>query len=181
MAGEIVKTNIDGLVIRINKVIGDVRGVLCELAPKGLEDEMLSAGVKNVYASMPTQRGIARGGHYHLRQIENLYTLAGTVLWVFCDMRGDSKTKGNVFPVILGWQKPPDEKGVQVLTIDQNKMAQVMVPPGVYHIFAPLTEEKAVVLNLASRAYDKTDYAYPELSSLPEVKKVLDSFGVSII
>lgn len=178
MAGEIITTSIDGLKIRINKVVGDARGALCELAPKGFEDEMLSAGVRNIYAAVATQKGIARGGHYHFRQVENLYTLSGTLLWIFVDMRQDSKTSGKTFAVIVGWSKPADAKGIQFYTIDQNQMAQIFCPAGVYHIFAPLTDEKAIVVDLSSVSYDKSDYAYPELSSLPDAKKILDNFGV---
>ncbi len=181
MAEEIIKTNIDGLAIRINKVIADARGVLCELSPKGFEDDFFSAGIRNLYASIPTQKGIARGGHYHFRQIENLYTLSGTLLWIFADMRPESKTKENVYSVIVGWSAPEESKGLQVFTIDKNQMAQILCPAGVYHIFAPLTDEKAIVIDASSTPYDKTDYVYPDISSLPQVKKILDDFGVKIL
>ncbi len=181
MTAEIIKTNIDGLVIRINKVIVDQRGVLCELAPEGLADKFFSAGIRNLYASIPTQKGIARGGHYHLRQIENLYALSGTLLWIFSDLRPESKTKGKVYSVIVGWSAPEESKGLPIFTIDKNQMAQIFCPAGVYHIFAPLTDEKAIVIDASSTPYDKTDYVYPDISSLPQVKKILDDFGVKIL
>ncbi len=178
MNGEIIKTNIEGLIIRLNKVVKDERGALCEIAPKGFEDELFSAGIRNIYASIPTKKGIARGGHNHFHQIENLYTLSGTLLWVFADVRETSLTKGEVFAVIVGWKKPDDAKGFPVYTIDDGRFAQIYLQPGIYHIFAPLTDEKTIVIDASSTPYDRSDYGYPELSTLPKVKEILDKFGV---
>ncbi len=180
MAGEIIKTNIDGLTIRLNKVVRDEKGFLCELAPKGFEDELLAAGVKNIYAVAATQEKIARGGHHHLRQIENLFALSGTLLWVFADMRKESKSFGNVYAVVVGMKKPEATIEVPFYTIDQNQMAQITAPPGVYHIFSSLTKDVAVVVDASSEPYDKSDYAYTELSELPEVEKILEKFGVRL-
>jgi|SRR3989344_2783071 len=178
MTGEITETNIDGLIIRMNKVVGDARGYLCELAPAGIHDEFFSTGVKNVHASIATQKGIARGGHYHFKQNENFYTLSGTSLLIFADFREGSKTRGNVYAVIVGNSKPSDTKGLPAYVISENKMAQIYVPAGVYHIFGPLTDEKLIIVSFSSEQYSKEDYAYPKLEEIPKVKKILDDFGV---
>lgn len=181
MTGETINTNIDGLVIRLNKVVADGRGILCELAPKGFEDELFSAGIRNLYASIPTQKGIARGGHYHLKQTENLFTLSGTLLWIFADMREGSSTKGNVYAVIVGMKRPADSKGLPTFVIEQNSFAQICAPAGIYHIFAPLTDEATIVIDASSSPYDKSDYVYPEASSLSKVVEILGNFGVKQI
>lgn len=180
MVGEIIKTKIDGLLIKLNKVVADSRGALCELAPAGFSDESFSSGVKNIHASIATKKGIARGGHYHLKQNENFYTLSGTALIVFADFRKNSKTTGNVYSVIVGSTKPADSKGLPAYTIDLGGLAQIFVPAGVYHIFSPLTDEKLILVSFSSENYDKADYAYPKPEELSGVKKILDNFGVEI-
>ena len=178
IAREILKTNIDGLVIRMNKVVAGATGALCELAPAGFSDEFFSTGVKNIYASIATAKGSARGGHYHMRQNENFYVLSGTLLWIFVDFRENSKTNGEIFSVITGFAFPKENKNIPAYTIDKNQMAQLFIPAGVYHIWGQLSEEKAVVLAVSSEHYDKTDYAYPKIEELPKVKKILDEFNM---
>ncbi len=176
MSEQLIKTPIEGLKIRINKVVPDHRGYLCELAPRGSEDEMLSSGIKNIYLSTATQKKVSRGGHYHFKNIENFFTLYGTALWFFKDFRKNSKTKGKIFNVILGSQ---DFKGdLLSITIDQNKMAQVIVPPEVYHAYYPISQEPVLVLAIASEPYTKEDYVYPSSAELKEFDEVLRKSGI---
>jgi len=181
MFGETIKTNIDGLVIKLNKVVSDSRGALCELAPAGFSDGFFSSGVKNIHASIAEKKGIARGGHYHLKQNENFYTLSGTSLIVFADFRKNSKTAGNIYSVIVGSTKPADAKGSPAYTIDSGGLAQIFVPAGVYHIFSPLTDEKLILVSFSSEHYDKADYAYPKTEELSDVKNILEKFEVKFI
>ncbi len=180
MPEEIIKTNIDGLVIRLNKVVSDSRGALCELAPAGFSDDFFSTGVKNIHASIATKKGIARGGHYHLKQNENFYTLSGTSLIVFADFRKNSKTNGNVYSVIVGSTKPADAKGLPAYTIDSGSLAQIFVPAGVYHIFSPLTDEKLILVSFSSESYSKEDSVFPKPDELSDVKKILEKFEVAL-
>ena len=159
---ELVETTIADLKIRINKVIEDQRGFLCELAPKGLNDELLVGGVRNIYASTAIGKGKGRGGHYHEKNIESFFTLSGTALWFFHDFRQKSPTFDTSYAVILGLESPEDMP-CPVYTVSQSKMAQVSVPPGVYHVFYPLTDKPVTVVALASEGFDKNDYVYPEV------------------
>jgi len=166
-----VETGISGLKIKVNKVVMDKRGVLCELSA-GENDNFLASGVKNIYASIATGKHTARAGHFHFKNVENFYTLSGTALWFFKDCRKGSPTHGKEFKIILGFDKPNVSTKTPFLTIDNSQMAQVLVPSGVYHIFWPLTEAPVTVLAIASEPYDKDDYARPD-SEIPTIDKIL--------
>lgn len=172
-----IETGIKGLKIKINKVVTDKRGVLCELS-KVESDAFLSKGIKNIYSSMATGKHIPRAGHYHFKNIENFYTLAGTALWFFRDYRKDSSTYKKKFKIILGFDSPNlsgnATSKIPSLTIDGSQMAQVLVPAGVYHIFWPLTEKTVIVLALASELYDKDDYGYLPSEETPDFDSILE-------
>lgn len=177
---EVVKTNIDGLLIRINKVIKDNRGFLAEIAPLGLEDTFLEAGVKNVYVSVATEKHVARADHFHKKNIENFFTISGTALWLFIDCRKDSPTFNNFYSVVLGYNKPPVEVNAPHYIIENSQMAQTLIPAGVYHAFWPLTEDSVTVLAIASEQYDKDDYGKIDLNNYPEIKEHLNKFGIKL-
>jgi len=176
---EIIKTDINGLTIRINKVVKDNRGFLAELAPLGTGDPFLKSGVKNVYVSVASKKHIPRAGCLHNKTIENFYTLSGTALWIFWDSRSTSPTFNKVFTVILG-SKAPSMARDPFYTIDESKMAHVYVPTGVYHTFLPLTDEPVTVLAMSSHQYDESDYKKADLKLIPNIKEKLDEYGIVI-
>jgi len=167
---EVIKTPIEGLKIGLNKTIGDVRGYLCEVAPGGTENEFVGGKIGNVYCATATQKGIARGGHYHNSLIENFYTLTGSALWLFKDFRESSKTFGETYVAIFG-----DEK-VEGIEADQyvlpESMAQLLVPEGVYHVFYPLTDKKVIVMALTNLPHDNDDYVRLAVEEDDDLKKL---------
>lgn len=168
---KIINTPIDGLKININKVIGDKRGVLCEILPDGTNNKFLNHKIGNIYASIATGRE-ARAGHYHFKNIENFYTLSGTALWIFKDYRKESPTFEKTYDVILGFDNVK-VKDTESYTIDNNYMAQVMIPAGVYHVFYPMTETPVTVLAIASEPHDDKDYARIKPEEIPEIKDIM--------
>ncbi len=177
---EVVNTGIEGLLIRINKVVKDDRGFLAEIAPFGLEDAFLKAGVKNIYVSAATEKNVARAGHLHKKNIENFFTVAGTALWLFVDCRQDSPTFKKFYSVILGYKKTTSESNIPSYIIEDSQMAQVLIPAGVYHVFWPLTEDRVTVLAIASESYNKDDYDKIDLNNYPEIKEHLNKFGIKV-
>jgi len=178
---EIVNTNIQGLTIRINKVMSDERGFLGEMAPSFASDSFFKAGVNNIYVSVAKKKLVARAEHYHNKNIENFFTISGTALWLFIDFRKDSPTFNNFYTVILGAKKALSDNGIPSYTVDDLKMAQVLVPTGVYHVYWSLTDEDVAVLAIASEPYDKNDYERPDIRTLEnfsQVKLHLEKFGI---
>lgn len=177
---EFIKTNIDGLLLRKNKVVKDTRGFLAEIAPAGSEDALLVEGIKNIYASIATGKHIARAGHLHKKNIENFFTISGTALWLFVDCRKESPTFNKYHMVILGSKPPSFETDIPYYTIEGSIIAQAFIPAGVYHVFWPLTDENVTVLAIASESYDKNDYDKIDLKNYPEIRSRLAEFGIVV-
>jgi len=170
---EIIKTNIVGLKIKLNKVIGDARGYLYEVLPGGNDSELIGGKIGNVYCSTATQKGIARGGHYHHKLLENFYTLSGTCLWLFKDFRKDSQTFGKTYAVITGEK----DENANIKDIDSyflpDALAQILVPEGVYHVYYPLTEKKVEVLAITNLPHDNDDYVKFDPKEDEDLAKIL--------
>ncbi|TRZ83871.1 hypothetical protein D4R86_00015 [bacterium] len=167
----IIKTTIDGLMIKLNKVVGDERGYLYEIAPNGNKNKLINGKIGNIYCSTATQKNIARGGHYHHQLIEIFYTLTGTALWLFKDFRKNSKTFGKIYAVVLGKKDKninSNFKKTNAYYLPES-MAQVLVPAGVYHVYYPLTEKKVEVLAVTNLPHDNDDY----IRFIPEEDKNL--------
>lgn len=177
---ESVNTNINGLLIRINKVVRDSRGFLAEIMPFGFEDTFLQAGLKSIHVSVATEKNVARAGHLHKKNVENFFTVSGTALWLFVDCRKESPTFNNFYSIILGQKNPISETSVPSYIIEDSQMAQVLVPTGVYHIFWPLTDEDVTILALSSEPYNKDDYEKLDLKNIPGIKEKLIQYGIVI-
>lgn len=179
---EIVKTNIEGLTIRINKVVRDKRGFLAEISRSAKDDDFLKLGIQNIYISVATEKKVARGGHFHKKNAENFLTLSGTTLWLFIDCRKESPTFNNFYSVILGSDKLQIETDISYYTLDDSKMAQTLIPPGVYHIFWPLTNASVMVLAIASEPFkeDREDHFTIDLNERKDIKNHLMKFGISV-
>jgi dTDP-4-dehydrorhamnose 3,5-epimerase-like enzyme len=171
---EIIETPINGVKISLNKVIGDVRGHLCEIAPGGTKNSFVGGNIGNVYCATATQKGVARGAHYHHKLIENFYTLTGSALWLLKDFRKDSKTFGETYAVVFG------DKKVVGINADQyvspENMAQLLVPNGVYHVFYPLTDKEVIVLALTNLPHDNDDYIRLEPENDKDLKGLVKKY-----
>lgn len=178
---QVIKTPIPDLVINLNKVVGDHRGFLAEMAPGGNEHPFMAHGFKNLYASVATGKHIARAGHYHFKSWENHYTLTGTALWLFTDFRKDQPTFGQSFELIAGGKVLDNiRKGVASYTLDRQVMAQVYCGPGINHIVWPLTDEPVVIVDAASEPYTKEDYAYPKLAEIQNIESIVSKYGIKL-
>jgi len=180
MAEKVIDTGIEGLRIKLNKIVPDERGALCEMAPGGFVHEFFRDGVRNMYSSIATGKHVARAGHWHHKNVENFFTLTGTALWAFKDMREDSKTAGKTFAVVLGFDDIGTVDGVDSHTIDKSEFAQFVVPTGVYHIYWPLTEKQVTAVAVASQPYKCADYEYVDWNTIPEMRKLARVFGIPV-
>ena len=178
--GEILKTPIANLLIRRNKVVMDARGYLCELAPGGLKDEMLAAGVSNLVAVGATKQFVPRGSHYHLTNIDNAWFVAGSAMWFFHDFRGASSSRGVNYAVVVGYEAPPKRfSDLPHALIRDGVMAHIQIPAGVYHIMWPLTKAPAVLIETASVPYDEKDYVRMKPREVPGLMEFMQRYGLA--
>lgn len=172
MNAKTIAAPIKNVYIHFNSIVGDERGVFCNIAPGGTDNPIFSDGIKNISAPIATQKLVARGGHYHFRLKEHFYTLSGIALFYLYDFRPDSPTYQTGYALILGFEKPKQDLGFPVYAIADGAMPQLEIPAGVYHIFWPLSEEKVVTVHTGSRDYDPADYARPTIEEVPGAKEV---------
>ena len=172
-----IETPINGLKIQLDKVVGDERGYFCDLAET--DNPLFEDGCAHIHASIAMKKGVARGAHYHYRLKENFYALSGTCLFIFHDFNKKSKTFGKTWSVILGFSNPKlNTKGTKSYFIDKGKLAQIEVPPYVYHAFWPLTNEKAIAFVTGTEGYDPSDFARPSIEEIPGAVKILKKYKI---
>lgn len=162
-----VATPIKGLNIYLNKVVSDPRGSYCDMAPGGTDNPLYADGIKHIHASIATHKYVPRGGHYHFELKENFFTLSGTALWYFYDFDKESETYGQSYAVILGYDKVGLDLGIPEYTIDAGAAAQLMIDPGVYHVYFPLTDAETVVAGTGSLDFDPKDYDRTKVEDVP--------------
>jgi len=140
---EVIKANIDGLLIIKPDVFGDDRGYFFETYSKrkyaeyGIEEDFVQ---DNISKSI---RGTIRGLHYQVgdkAQGKLCHVIKGKVLDVAVDIRFDSPTFGQYFSIEL---------------TDEDK-TQLWIPPGFAHGFAVLSDEVLFVYK-CTNYYSKPD------------------------
>lgn len=171
---------IEGLKVQPQKVIGDERGFLAEMLQGGTENPAASHGIRNIYASVATGKHTPRAAHYHYKNHEMFFTLTGTALWLFHDFRKDSPTFGMSQGVVVGNQKPDFPVFHDVFTLDDQKFVRIVVPAGVYHAYWPLTDEKVMVVSVASEQHSNADYWRGKPVEVPGFSEILSKYQISV-
>ena len=152
---EVIKTNIDGLLIIKPDVFGDDRGYFFETysnrkyAEYGIEEDFVQ---DNISKSL---KGTIRGLHYQVgdkAQGKLCHVIRGKVLDVAVDIRFDSPTFGQYFSIEL---------------TGEDK-TQLWIPPGFAHGFSVLSDEVLFVYK-CTNYYSKPDerailYKGPQLN-----------------
>lgn len=178
---DILKTDIEGLLVHPQKVVGDSRGLLAEMLQSGAASPLVAGhGIGNVYASIATGKHVARAAHFHFRNHEIFYTLTGSALWLFHDFREGSPTFGKSVGLVLGFDRLEGEPGHDSYLLADGKFAGVEVPVGVYHAFWPLSEEKVVTVAVASVPHDDADYDRRPPQEVPGFPEILAGYGIAL-
>jgi len=128
---------IDGVKARRAKVISDQRGRLGEIFRA---DDPMFEKFGQVYFTT-TYPGVVKAWHYHKKQTDHFYVIAGTVKIALYDQREGSPTYGTVNELYLGEHCP----GV------------VKIPPGVQHGWMCVSQTEACILNIPSEMYNYKD------------------------
>lgn len=183
-----LETPINGLKIHLNKVVGDQRGLFCDLAET--DNPIWKTKIKHLHASIAIKKGVARGEHYHVRLRENFWVFSGTALWIFHDFNKESKTFGKTWSLILGFSPKGNPlltkegrgvvvRGIKSYFIDQNKLAQIEINPYIYHAFWPLTKEPVIAIATGTTGYDPADFVKPATDEIIGAKKILEKYGIN--
>ena len=159
-----LKTPINGLKIYLNKIVGDKRGLFCDLAE--IDNPIWKTKIKHLHTSIGMKKGISRGEHYHLRLIENFWVLSGISLWIFHDFNEKSKTFGKTWSLVLDF--PPKK----------NRLTQIEIPPYVYHAFWPLTNQPAIAVATGTTGYDPKDFVKPKIDEVPGALSILKRYSL---
>jgi len=140
---EVIKTNIDGLLIIKPDVFGDDRGYFFETYSKRKYAEY---GIEEVFVQdniSKSLKGTIRGLHYQVgdkAQGKLCHVIKGKVLDVAVDIRFDSPTFGQYFSIEL---------------TGEDK-TQLWIPPGFAHGFSVLSNEVLFVYK-CTNYYSKPD------------------------
>lgn len=129
----------EGVVVLDLDEHADVRGSFTEV----FRPDWLPAGFQVAQANLSRSRaGVVRGMHYHRRQAD---------LWCF--------VAGRAYVVLADLRRVPEGSGAVVtatVEIDAaERLRAILIPPGVAHGFAALTD--ASLLYLVDRAFDGAD------------------------
>jgi len=128
---------IEGVKVKPLKVTADDRGKLMEILRS---DEPIFEKFGQIYVTVCKPR-VVKGWHYHKIQTDHFVCLQGTAKVVLYDARKDSRTHGQINEFILSW--------------DDQKL--VKIPTYVYHGFAALGKQDAMILNIPTEAYRHAD------------------------
>lgn len=131
-----MNTIIEGLYVSESKIIEDSRGALFQLG-QGQFKNLIAVTIKD---NKP------RGGHYHKKAIDEVWTVSGCALWFFIDMRDESTSKGKVFSCRAE------------INADSGTLTRIQIPAGVYHIIWKLSNEPMMFIETKTMTYDERDY-----------------------
>lgn len=173
---------IEGVRVELQRYIGNTDGGVIHLLPGGTDNaDCFKQGLHDVYAFTAHGKNVMRGGHYHHRLNELFFPMSGTALWILSDFRPDSPTFQKTSACILSIPEytPPKKTSFPVFSLLGDRcMPRIRVPAGVYHAIIPLTDERVTTTALGSEPYQKEDYAYPLLESIPDLAKLLEEIGI---
>lgn len=174
-----IATGIDNLILHKRRVVGDRRGVLSELAPGGVGKPPFSrSGVRHIYVSAATEKMVPRGEHYHRKNHEFFFIVAGVCLLICHDFRERSKTFGRTWAAVMSF-RPYKKKvgGIKNYAFTKDEFFAIEVPVGVWHAFVPLTKEPVEILAFSSLAkYTPKDYVKIKTGEIPAVEKIIKNF-----
>lgn len=165
MENNLIETGIDGCVITLMPAFEKNGGGVFHMLPGGSGNaDWYGGNILDVYGFFSKEPNAIRGGHYHPKLNEYFFPVSGTSLWILSDFRTTSPTFGKTVSITLG-DKPEEHP-------------RLRVPAGVYHAIAPLTADGFTIIALGTTPFDKEDYVYPTVDEVPDMKSILETFGI---
>lgn len=135
-----IESRIDGVKIVPLRQISDERGKIMHML-KSTDPHFVQFGEIYFSCAWP---GVVKGWHIHKKMTVNNAVLVGHVKLVLCDVRPDSKTKGELMELFIG----------------EDNYCLVQIPPGIANGYKTYGEKMAIMANCASIPHDKNEIAY---------------------
>lgn len=157
------------------KLIWDNRWYIWELVEWWINNPFLDWKLWHIYNSVASYKKVPKWWHYHFKNIDRFSVLTWSTLCIFVDYRGKEK---KVFAYIAWDKKYENNFWIKNFTIDEWYMITVKVPTEVYHLFIPLTDNKSVIMSLASEKHDDQDYVRIDPFEINEIKNLLSNFEI---
>jgi len=126
---------IDGVRLKRLTPIADERGRLMEMLRR---DDELFIEFGQVYLTT-MYPGVTKAWHYHKVQHDHFVCVHGMIKLALYDEREASPTKGVVNEFFIGQHNP----------------LLVQIPPGVWHGFKNVGDAECLVVNVATKPYDR--------------------------
>ncbi len=128
---------IDGVTTKLLKCIPDERGRLMEILRN---DDEIFTGFGQVYMTT-TYPHVVKAWHYHKKQDDYITCVKGMLKLVLYDGRKRSPTFSEINEFFIG---------------DHNRTL-VKVPKMIYHGWKCVSEEEAIVINVPTKPYNRTN------------------------
>jgi dTDP-4-dehydrorhamnose 3,5-epimerase len=128
---------IDGVQVKALRVIPDERGRLMEILRN---DDEIFQQFGQVYMTT-TYPNVVKAWHYHKLQTDNVAVVKGMLKLVLYDRRDGSPTKGEINEFFIGEHNP----------------LLVQIPKEVYHGWMCISETEAIVVNIPTEPYNRTE------------------------
>jgi dTDP-4-dehydrorhamnose 3,5-epimerase len=128
---------IKGVKVKALRVIPDERGRLMEILRN---DDELFQQFGQVYMTT-TYPNVVKAWHCHKIQTDNVAVVKGMLKLVLYDRRDGSPTKGEINEFFIGEHNP----------------LLVQIPQEVYHGWMCISETEAIVINIPTESYNRTE------------------------
>ena len=162
---------LEGLLIYQNKMFTDERGSLFQLAPNIDTNPHFSEGIKNLIAVKITDKK-PRGGHYHLKGADDVWTLAGAALWHFVDFRSQVLPRPT-YSCLVGSEVVKSEILAELprflVATGQQVHAHIHCPPGIYHTVWSVGENPLIFVESKTTEFKEEYYIRLPFIEVPEV------------
>ncbi len=139
---------INGVKVKKLVVHPDERGLLMEFLRN---DEEFFEKFGQVYLTL-VKKGVAKGWHYHKKQVDHFVCVEGRALVALYDQRKDSPTFGQTQDFIIA---APDVSGEHLL---------IKIPSGVVHGFSAYKCKQVKIVNIPTELYNYNEldeFRYP--------------------
>ena len=174
-----IKTSLDRTYILLNKVVSDDRGHFLDNAEV---DNPVIQTTQHIHSVIAKTKHSVRGEHYHYQLEEDFYVLYGATLVVLYDDNSDSPTYQKSFSFVGGTKSNDNDLVLPSSTpqffIEDGALAQVHIPPKVWHGFWALTDRGSVILALGTAGYDENDYKKIKALDIPLVCDILQHYNI---